>query len=146
MHRRVNFGGICCSRRLGRAQHEWTPLQRPCCFSGEAFKSLWSPPFFCYSSYFKIFLPRLTVPFLPNRVKSLVFCCGKHFYALLKQRESLEARKHDFAIIRMEELCPFPLDSLQEEMSKYKHVRGKGSFLLGFFGFKLPETYLNYLK
>ncbi|XP_024589949.1 probable 2-oxoglutarate dehydrogenase E1 component DHKTD1, mitochondrial isoform X2 [Neophocaena asiaeorientalis asiaeorientalis] len=59
----------------------------------------------------------------PKKVKSLVFCCGKHFYALLKQRESLEARKHDFAIIRMEELCPFPLDSLQEEMSKYKHVR-----------------------
>ncbi|XP_066886367.1 2-oxoadipate dehydrogenase complex component E1 isoform X2 [Kogia breviceps] len=59
----------------------------------------------------------------PKKVKSLVFCCGKHFYALLKQRESLEARRHDFAIIRMEELCPFPLDSLQEEMSKYKHVR-----------------------
>ncbi|XP_010852399.1 PREDICTED: probable 2-oxoglutarate dehydrogenase E1 component DHKTD1, mitochondrial isoform X2 [Bison bison bison] len=59
----------------------------------------------------------------PKKVKSLVFCCGKHFYALMKQRESLEARKHDFAIIRIEELCPFPLDSLQQEMSKYKHVR-----------------------
>lgn len=59
----------------------------------------------------------------PKKVKSLVFCCGKHFYALMKQRESLEARKHDFAIIRIEELCPFPLDSLQQEMSKYKHIR-----------------------
>ncbi|XP_072811092.1 2-oxoadipate dehydrogenase complex component E1 isoform X2 [Vicugna pacos] len=59
----------------------------------------------------------------PKKVKSLVFCCGKHFYALLKQRESLEAKKHDFAIVRIEELCPFPLDSLQQEMSKYKHVR-----------------------
>ncbi|XP_039101951.1 probable 2-oxoglutarate dehydrogenase E1 component DHKTD1, mitochondrial isoform X2 [Hyaena hyaena] len=59
----------------------------------------------------------------PKNVKSLVFCCGKHFYALLKQRESLEAKKGDFAIIRLEELCPFPLDSLQQEMSKYKHVK-----------------------
>nr|XP_023488137.1 probable 2-oxoglutarate dehydrogenase E1 component DHKTD1, mitochondrial isoform X2 [Equus caballus] len=59
----------------------------------------------------------------PKNVKSLVFCCGKHFYALLKQRESLGAKKHDFAIIRIEELCPFPLDSLQQEMSKYNHVK-----------------------
>ncbi|XP_045318898.1 probable 2-oxoglutarate dehydrogenase E1 component DHKTD1, mitochondrial isoform X2 [Leopardus geoffroyi] len=59
----------------------------------------------------------------PKNVKSLVFCCGKHFYALLKQRESLEAKKGDFAIIRVEELCPFPVDSLQQEMSKYKHVK-----------------------
>ena len=92
-----------------------------------------------YNSYFKIFLPHPLVPFLPNRVKSLVFCCGKHFYALMKQRESLEARKHDFAIIRIEELCPFPLDSLQQEMSKYKHVRGKESFLFS-------SLFLRYLK
>ncbi|KAM5340548.1 2-oxoadipate dehydrogenase complex component E1 isoform 2-T2 [Glossophaga mutica] len=59
----------------------------------------------------------------PKNVKSLVFCSGKHFYALLKQRESLEAKKREFAIIRLEELCPFPLDSLQQEMSKYKHVK-----------------------
>lgn len=59
----------------------------------------------------------------PKNVKRVVFCCGKHFYALLKQRESLEAKKREFAIIRIEELCPFPLDSLQQEMSKYKHVK-----------------------
>ncbi|XP_054377620.1 2-oxoadipate dehydrogenase complex component E1 isoform X2 [Pongo abelii] len=59
----------------------------------------------------------------PKKVKTLVFCSGKHFYSLMKQRESLGAKKHDFAIIRVEELCPFPLDSLQQEMSKYKHVK-----------------------
>ncbi|KAL1784790.1 putative 2-oxoglutarate dehydrogenase E1 component DHKTD1, mitochondrial [Sigmodon hispidus] len=59
----------------------------------------------------------------PKNVKTLIFCCGKHFYALLKQRESLGTKKHDFAIIRIEELCPFPLDSLQQEMSKYIHVK-----------------------
>uniref|UniRef100_A0A8C0ZMX8 2-oxoadipate dehydrogenase complex component E1 n=1 Tax=Castor canadensis TaxID=51338 RepID=A0A8C0ZMX8_CASCN len=59
----------------------------------------------------------------PKNVKTLVFCCGKHFYALLKHRESLGAKKHDFAIIRIEEVCPFPLDSLQQEMSKYTYVQ-----------------------
>lgn len=59
----------------------------------------------------------------PNKVKSLVFCCGKHYYALLKHRETLEARRQNFAIVRIEELCPFPLDSLQQEMSKYTHVK-----------------------
>ncbi|XP_063466167.1 2-oxoadipate dehydrogenase complex component E1 isoform X2 [Symphalangus syndactylus] len=59
----------------------------------------------------------------PKKVKTLVFCSGKHFYSLMKQRESLGVKKHDFAIIRVEELCPFPLDSLQQEMSKYKHVK-----------------------
>lgn len=87
-------------------------------------------PFFRYNSYFKLFPPpHPSVLFLPNSVKSLVFCSGKHFYALLKQRESLEAKKREFAIIRVEELCPFPLDSLQQEMSKYKHVKGKGFFV-----------------
>uniref|UniRef100_A0A2K6D1C0 2-oxoadipate dehydrogenase complex component E1 n=1 Tax=Macaca nemestrina TaxID=9545 RepID=A0A2K6D1C0_MACNE len=59
----------------------------------------------------------------PEKVKTLVFCSGKHYYSLLKQRESLGPKRHDFAIIRIEELCPFPLDSLQQEMSKYKHVK-----------------------
>ncbi|XP_055970675.1 LOW QUALITY PROTEIN: 2-oxoadipate dehydrogenase complex component E1 [Sorex fumeus] len=59
----------------------------------------------------------------PSKVKSLVFCCGKHFYALLKQRETLEARKQEVAIIRVEELCPFPLDALQQEMRKYPQAR-----------------------
>ncbi|XP_031215381.1 probable 2-oxoglutarate dehydrogenase E1 component DHKTD1, mitochondrial isoform X3 [Mastomys coucha] len=59
----------------------------------------------------------------PKNVKTLVFCSGKHFYALLKQRESLGTKKRDFAIIRLEELCPFPLDALQQEIGKYKHVR-----------------------
>lgn len=71
------------------------------------------------------------VPFLPNSVKTLVFCCGKHFYALQKHREALGARKHNFAIIRIEELCPFPLDALQQEMSKYKQVKGNGFILPG---------------
>lgn len=136
--------GIHCWIRLARAQHETEPNYRdPHSFSNEAFSSAWFPPFLI--QFFQIFLLYHIVPFLPNSVKSLVFCCGKHFYALLKQRESLEAKKGDFAIIRVEELCPFPVDSLQQEMSKYKHVKGMALVLLGFFWIQIPETYSSYL-
>lgn len=104
-----------------------TSVMKPFCLRGLLFLLL---------QCFQLFLLHHVVPFLPNRVKSLVFCCGKHFYALLKQRESLEAKKGDFAIIRLEELCPFPLDSLQQEMSKYKHVKGTAPVLLGSSGFR----------
>ncbi|XP_049633037.1 2-oxoadipate dehydrogenase complex component E1 [Suncus etruscus] len=59
----------------------------------------------------------------PNKVKRLVFCCGKHFYALQKQRDSLEACRQEVAIVRLEELCPFPLDALQQEIRKYPQAR-----------------------
>lgn len=60
-----------------------------------------------------------------TRVKRLVFCCGKHFYALRKQRDSLEACRQEVAIVRLEELCPFPLDALQQEIRKYPQARGE---------------------
>ncbi|XP_027694552.1 probable 2-oxoglutarate dehydrogenase E1 component DHKTD1, mitochondrial isoform X1 [Vombatus ursinus] len=59
----------------------------------------------------------------PKNVKSVVFCSGKHFYALVKQRETLGKKKDDSAIIRIEELCPFPLEALQQELSKYKNAK-----------------------
>ncbi|KAK7891902.1 hypothetical protein WMY93_023865 [Mugilogobius chulae] len=45
-------------------------------------------------------------------VQRVVLCSGKHYYALLKQRET-SAANHNTALIRLEELCPFPLEALQ---------------------------------
>uniref|UniRef100_A0A674NIP9 2-oxoadipate dehydrogenase complex component E1 n=1 Tax=Takifugu rubripes TaxID=31033 RepID=A0A674NIP9_TAKRU len=52
----------------------------------------------------------------------VVLCSGKHFYALLRQREASEANKNT-AIIRVEELCPFPLEALQQELKKYPKAK-----------------------
>ncbi|XP_043944247.1 probable 2-oxoglutarate dehydrogenase E1 component DHKTD1, mitochondrial [Protopterus annectens] len=58
----------------------------------------------------------------PNDVSRLVICSGKHYYALVKQRESVENGQNT-AIIRVEELCPFPLADLQQEMNRYKNAK-----------------------
>ncbi|XP_077194045.1 2-oxoadipate dehydrogenase complex component E1 isoform X1 [Paroedura picta] len=59
----------------------------------------------------------------PKNVTKVIFCSGKHYYALAKQREMLEAKKQDTAIIRVEELCPFPLEALQQEMNKFTNAK-----------------------
>ncbi|KAM3870535.1 2-oxoadipate dehydrogenase complex component E1 [Diretmus argenteus] len=53
-------------------------------------------------------------------VQKVVLCSGKHYYALLKQREA--SANHNTALIRLEELCPFPLDALQQELRKYPNA------------------------
>ncbi|XP_012735817.2 probable 2-oxoglutarate dehydrogenase E1 component DHKTD1, mitochondrial [Fundulus heteroclitus] len=55
-------------------------------------------------------------------VQKVVLCSGKHYYALLKQRETSAANQNT-ALIRVEELCPFPLDALQQELRKYPNAK-----------------------
>ena len=59
----------------------------------------------------------------PNAVRRLVFVSGKHYYALAKYVE--ENKIKDTAIVRLEQLCPFPTKELQDEVSRYKHVKSK---------------------
>ena len=56
-------------------------------------------------------------------VQRVVLCSGKHYYALLKQRET-SAASQNTALVRVEELCPFPLETLQQELSKYTNAKG----------------------
>uniref|UniRef100_H3DF05 2-oxoadipate dehydrogenase complex component E1 n=1 Tax=Tetraodon nigroviridis TaxID=99883 RepID=H3DF05_TETNG len=53
-----------------------------------------------------------------DSVQRVVLCSGKHYYTLLKQRET-SAAKQNTALVRLEELCPFPLEALQQELKKY---------------------------
>ncbi|KAM7396949.1 hypothetical protein PAMP_019952 [Pampus punctatissimus] len=55
-------------------------------------------------------------------VQRVVLCSGKHYYALLKQREASAANQNT-ALIRLEELCPFPLEALQQELKKYPNAK-----------------------
>ncbi len=55
-----------------------------------------------------------------DKVKRLVACSGKVYYDLVKKREEIAA--DDVAIIRVEQLYPFPHKAFAAELKKYPNV------------------------
>jgi len=53
-------------------------------------------------------------------VKRVVFCSGKVYYDLLVRKEELDAR--DVALVRIEQLHPFPEKQVQKVIKKYKNT------------------------
>lgn len=54
-------------------------------------------------------------------VTRVVFCSGKHYYALTKQRETTNSM--ETAIIRLESLCPFPTEMIRKELQKFPRAK-----------------------
>ena len=52
-----------------------------------------------------------------HQVRRVVFCSGRIYYDLLDKRR--KDNRQDVAIIRMEQLYPFPKDELQQELARY---------------------------
>lgn len=66
------------------------------------------------------FLPVLADDLPKESIRKILLVSGKLYYDLLKERT---ARKlSDVAIIRVEELAPFPKEELSEEIAKYSKV------------------------
>ncbi len=57
----------------------------------------------------------------PAKVKKVVLCSGKIYYHLLEAR--MESGQEDVALVRIEQLYPFPKDELLEVLAKYKKVK-----------------------
>jgi 2-oxoglutarate dehydrogenase E1 component len=57
----------------------------------------------------------------PSTVKRVVMCSGKVYYDLLEQRRNNE--QIDVAIIRIEQLYPFPHAEIDKVVSKFSHVK-----------------------
>ncbi|WP_312059087.1 2-oxoglutarate dehydrogenase E1 component [Pantoea septica] len=57
----------------------------------------------------------------PQQVKRVVLCSGKVYYDLLEQRRKNE--QTDVAIVRIEQLYPFPHKAVQEALKDYAHVQ-----------------------
>jgi len=55
-----------------------------------------------------------------EKVKRIIMCSGKVFYDLLTKRR--EQNLNNIAIIRIEELYPFPAESLNAALEKYKNA------------------------
>ena len=54
-------------------------------------------------------------------MKRVVLCSGKVYYDLLEQRRKNE--QTDVAIVRIEQLYPFPHHAVQEALKAYAHVQ-----------------------
>jgi 2-oxoglutarate dehydrogenase E1 component len=57
----------------------------------------------------------------PRNVRRMIACCGKVYYDLRAYRR--EHKIEDVAIIRIEQLYPFPHDDFQAEVERYPRAR-----------------------
>jgi len=57
----------------------------------------------------------------PKAVERVVFCSGKVYYELLEQRRKNEL--NNIAIVRIEQLYPFPEKELKDAIKDYQHVK-----------------------
>lgn len=65
-------------------------------------------------------------PINTANVNKIILCSGKHYYNLNAHR--IQNRLTDVAIIRVESLCPFPVQEINSELAKYRNA--KGNFFL----------------
>jgi len=56
----------------------------------------------------------------PARAQRVVFCSGKVYYDLLKARR--QAAQSDVAIVRLEQLYPFPIEEYQGVLARYANA------------------------
>jgi 2-oxoglutarate dehydrogenase E1 component len=80
----------------------------------------------------------------PASITKIAFCCGKIYYDLAEGKE--KAGRTDIAIVRIEQLYPFPAKQIQAIVSKYKNAKdycwvqeepenmGAWSFMMRVFG------------
>lgn len=58
----------------------------------------------------------------PKTLKKIILCTGKIFYDLLEARKTLNL-EHQIALIRIEEIYPFPADELQGILAHFPHAQ-----------------------
>jgi len=70
---------------------------------------------------FEVVLPEQDASIDPARVKRIIACSGRVYYDLLAARA--ERKIDDVAIVRLEQLYPFPHKAFAAEVKRYPHAR-----------------------
>ncbi len=69
---------------------------------------------------FKTLIPETHKLSADDKIRRLILCSGKVYYDLIEAREA--GKINDVAIIRLEQLYPFPAQELANEVKKYKNA------------------------
>lgn len=71
-----------------------------------------------------------------SKVKKVILCSGKHYYNLDEYRKKNQIG--DVAIIRVESLCPFPVNCINAEISKFSKAQSEiRNIKMSFFIFNI---------
>jgi len=69
---------------------------------------------------FQVIVPEVA-KLAPKKVKRVIFCCGKVYYDLAAERDKRTIE--DIAIVRIEQLYPFPHDEFQAQIELYPNAK-----------------------
>lgn len=69
---------------------------------------------------FKRLIPDTNAEASVDSVKKVLFCTGKVYYDVLKER-AMRGLDKQIALVRIEQLAPFPIDLVREELRKYSN-------------------------
>jgi 2-oxoglutarate dehydrogenase E1 component len=75
---------------------------------------------FVEGTKFQLVLPETDRTIDPKGVTRLIFCTGKVYYDLYERRQEL--KRNDVAIVRLEQIYPFPKLSIADELKKYPNA------------------------
>lgn len=70
--------------------------------------------------YFQLVIPEID-KLADEQVQRIILCSGKVYYDLLEQRRA--SQRSDTAIIRIEQLYPFPVVDVKRELQRYKKAK-----------------------
>ena len=56
-----------------------------------------------------------------ENVKKLIFCSGKIYYDI-KEEIKKSNKDYEIAVARVEQICPFPFDRVQQEVEKFPNA------------------------
>jgi len=74
---------------------------------------------FTYGKYFQLVIEDARARQAPDEVRRLLLCSGKVYYDLLAQQEKLEGDAPRVAVVRMEQIYPWPEEELRRIIARY---------------------------
>lgn len=60
----------------------------------------------------------------PSNIKKILYCSGKVYYDILEVRKERNL-ENDIAIVRIEQICPFPYHLIAKDFSRFSNVKVK---------------------